>query len=116
MGENAFDRFRTTANSVVRNIMAYAAVWIPSDGSKPEGYSAKVLFKNPTENKELAGVEYDPDHYQMEYTEDQFPGLRALVADNNGGEQVTLNNVLYNVQHINTKFDGNAVIADLYPE
>lgn len=115
MGENIFDRIQTTAVSVVKNTMGYDAVWIPSDNSHPSGYSGRVLFKNPTENKELAGVEYDPNHYQMEYAEEQFPGLQELVGANNGGEQITINSVLYNVQNISTKFDGKTIIADLSP-
>ena len=116
MVDNLFDRIQKTAVNIVKKTIGYNAVWIPSDGSKPEGYSAMVLYKNPTENKEMAGVEYDPNHHQMEYSEEQFPGLNTLVAANNGGEQVTINNVLLNVQNISTKYDGKTIIADLYPE
>lgn len=116
MGENIFDKIQATAVNVVKSTMGYDAAWIPSDSSFPPGYSGRVLFKNPTENKELAGVEYDPNHYQMEYAEDQFPGLNTLVSSNNGGEKITINNVLYNVQNISTKYDGKTIIADLYPD
>ncbi len=115
MVDNLFDGAQTAASKVVSNTMGYDAVWVPSDGSHNAGYTARVLFKNPTENKELAGVNYDPDHYQMEYFEGEFPGLKTLVKANNGGEIVVIKSVGYNIQNVDTKHDGKTIIADLYP-
>ncbi len=115
MVDNLFDGAQAAAGKVVSNTMGNVAVWVPSDGSHPAGYTVRVLFKNPTENKELAGVNYDPDHYQMEYFEGEFPGLRELVGENNGGETVVIKSVTYNIQHVSTKHDGKTIIADLYP-
>lgn len=103
----AFDRVTTT--------MGYDALWIPSDGSQPAGHTARVLLNNPTEGKTLAGVEYNPYGWQIEYRNSFFPGLADAVRSGST-EEVTANSQDFIVRDVHTKFDGNTIVLMVEPK
>ena len=109
---NLFDGMRDSSFDVVTNTMGYDATWIPSDGSYPLGYTARVLFKDPEAEQKLSGASYSSFNYQMEYRKDFFEGLKALV-DATSSEEVTVNSITYYVRDVSTKYDGNTLIATL---
>jgi hypothetical protein len=92
--------------------MGYDAVWIPSDGSYPLGYTARVLFKDPDSDKKLAGTTYSSFNYYMEYRQGFFPGLKALV-DATSTEQVNINGLNYYIREVSTKADGKTYSGTL---
>ena len=110
---NLFDGLRDISFDLVTNTMGYDATWIPSNGSYPLGYSAKVLFKDPEADLKLSGATYSSFNYQMEYRSDFFTGLKMLVDENITNEQVTVNGLNYYVRAIDTKADGKTYLATL---
>lgn len=115
MPENPFDGMQAAAYTVVSDTMGYNATWIPSNGSAPGGIVGRVLFKNPTQNKELGGIDYDPNHYEMEYFAGVFDALKPLVDLNNVSETVIISGNNYLVQGVKQNFDGKTFIATLAP-
>lgn len=111
-----FDSIQNRMVTKVQNLYGYPAVWIPSDG-EPPGYTAQILFKDPTTDKDLSGVnEYNPLHILMEYKLNEFPGLREAANDNQNevvviDEQNGLRQ--YYVRQVNQKYDGKTFIAIL---
>jgi len=108
--DNLFDGLQAAAFDTVTAIMGYSAVWQPSDGSSAQ--TARVLFKNPTEQQKLADQEYDPYRYTMEYKMGVFPGLKQSV-DANGTEEVTINGASYYVRQVHARYDGKTMTATL---
>lgn len=110
---NLFDGLESSAFDVVTNTMGYDAEWIPSNGSYPQGYTARVLFKNPEDDYKLSTANYSSFNYKMEYRLDFFPGLKTTVDTAQTEETVTVNGLNYYVRGIDTKYDGKTYIATL---
>lgn len=113
---NVFDGYKANVFDIAAQTMGYDSLWIPSDGSVPDGYTARVLFNNPSEKKNLAGIEYDPRNWKMEYRFTQFPGLKDIVDTSTTEESVTINGHDYWVRAVDAKFDGDTYIAILEPK
>lgn len=110
---NLFDGMRDNSFDIVTNTMGYDATWIPSNGSQPSGYNARVLFKDPEADQKLSGATYSSFNYQMEYREPFFPGLKSITDSVNTEEQVTVNGLTYFVRMVETKADGKTYLATL---
>lgn len=108
-----FDQIQRTAWETVGKTFAEPASWTPSTGGA--AFSANVFFKNPTEELRLAGVEYDPAEWQMEYLEGDFPGLKGLVDSRDSEEVVDIDGTSYYIKAIDTVYDGKTYRASLQP-
>lgn len=107
---NIFDSLQQKAFGVVAAQIGYDAEWVPSQGGARQ--SARVLFKDPTEMHELAGVEYNPLGYLMEYYADSFIGLFESVRSSNI-EEVEINGKEYYVRDVKSAADGRTYRAKL---
>lgn len=108
-----FEALQRTAFSVIQGVMGFAASWAPADGGDTQ--TARVLFQNPTEDMKLAGVDYAPDHWRMEYQIGDFDGLFVAANRRQSAEVVEIETVEYYVRKVSKKFDGKTYIADLQP-
>lgn len=115
---NVFDGMKLRAWDTVARTMGYDAVWIPAAGAPidfPDGYLVRILFNNPTEKKTLAGIDYDPVNWKMEYRLDQLPGLKQAADAAATAEVITIDGNDYLVRKVDQKFDGQVYIAILEP-
>jgi hypothetical protein len=94
----------------VNSRFGYSASWTPSAGGPTQ--NCTVLFKDPTREMELSGVEYMPLSILMEYNVLDFVGLRDA-ANAHLPESVTVDGIVYNVRQVNAKYDGKTFIAVL---
>lgn len=101
---NLFDSLQNKAFSIVSDTMGYDAVW--------GELVARVLFNDPSKKYELAGIDFEPTGYSMEYKEGDFTGLLELV---NSGDiaAVTINGASYSVLSVRKEFDGKTYVAQL---
>jgi hypothetical protein len=117
---NLFDGLRNLVVKTVANVMGYTATWQPSNGGSL--VTATVLYNTPTEAFTENGNEYEPYDFAVEYTKNDFVGLKALVDQNTLQEVITITvngqqeKVL--VRKVQAKFDGFTLIAygDKYTE
>lgn len=107
---NLFDSIQKAAFGIVTETFGYEASWQPSDGSAYQ--TAKVLLKEPTKAHELAGIEYTPYTYIIEYHKPAFEGLFQLVAANSL-ETIQINQIDYYVRKVDAIWDGNTFRAIL---
>jgi hypothetical protein len=108
-----FTAMQKTVFATAGTVFGHSATWVPAAGG--QSYTEQVLFKNPTEAMTLAGVDYDPEIWRMEYSFEKFPGLKESVDQRAATEIVTIETQQYYVRAINTKFDGKTYIVDLQP-
>lgn len=108
-----FEALQRAAFGVIQDVMGFAATWTPAAGGDEK--TARVLFQNPTEDMKLAGVDYAPDHWRMEYQIDDFPGLETAANRRQSAEIVEIEGTQYYVRKVSKKFDGKTFIADLQP-
>ncbi len=101
---------------VVKATFGYGASWLPSTGNPgADPYTARVLFKEPTANKDmLDNVMFRDIDYYLEYFEGDFPGLIQSVRDGNS-ETLTIMENDYWVRQIKKSYDGKTykVLMDL---
>lgn len=109
---NLFDEIRDTLFDIVTNTIGYDATWIPSDGSNPLGYKARVLFKYPEADRKLSGATYSSFNYEMEYRRDFFHGLKLSVNHTNT-EVITVDGKNYYCRNVDVLADGNTFKAQL---
>lgn len=118
---NPFDAVKRSIFGKVRDVFAEPATWTPSDGLPlPDGsltYVGNVLFKHPASEFELSGMEFDVQHYYMEYLADQFPGLvdRVKSRSSNGFEIININGRDYQAHHVVEMRDGDVHRIKLTP-
>lgn len=105
---NPFTKLQRHTFDVVTSVMGYVCTW----GAE----TRRVGFKNPTEEMRLAGVDYDPSAWVMEYRDDHFTGLEAAVAVRGAAEVVEIEGREYYVRKISRKFDGRTFVAELQPK
>jgi hypothetical protein len=112
---NLFDGYKKTSYDLVTQTIGGDAIWIPSDGSYPEGYTARVLINNPSGKQKLGGVEYNPTDWQIEYLNGYLPGLKE--ASDQGNEEISVNGVRYHVRAVYDKWDGdtNKAMLEIIP-
>lgn len=109
---NPFDALQENSFDIVANTMGYDATWAPvAGGPLLEG---RILFKDPTEMAELAGMEYAPVGYRMEYRRGVFDGLFESCRDG-VLERVTIEGVVYVVRDVKSAYDGKTYRAKLEP-
>ncbi|WP_300726246.1 hypothetical protein [uncultured Rikenella sp.] len=109
-----FDELAEQTFSQISNLLGEDAVWPASKSKKIPG---RVLFKNPTEPVQIGDTEryeYRPSTATAEYYTGTFDGLRQVV-DSGGEACLIIRGVKYSVQSIETKFDGNTLVAHLEP-
>jgi hypothetical protein len=109
-----FEAIQNAAFATTEAVFGFPASWTPSTGGAAK--EATVLFQNPTEQMKLAGVDYDPDAWRMEYRFGEFPGLKELSDGRSSNEVVVISGSEYFVAKIDTKFDGKTLIATLIPK
>ena len=108
-----FDQYRKTVFATAETVFGTSAIWTSSmGGSTVEG---KVLLNNPTEKMAMAGIDYDPTAWRIEFTPDQFPGIKDLVDTRATSEVFSINGQDFYVAQIDTKFDGQTYVAILNP-
>lgn len=109
---NVFDTYKRISSEVVARTMGYDAVWTPTGLSTQQ--TARVLFREPTQKEILAGIDYMPFHYIMEYSAPDFADLKSL-ADSGQAitELITVNGIDYHVLSVKAKFDGATFVAKL---
>ena len=109
-----FEGLQNAAFATAEAVFGFSASWTPSTGGS--AVTTKVLFQNPTEQMKLAGVDYDPDAWRMEYRMGEFQALKGLVDTRGTSEIVVIESVEYYVAKISTKFDGKTMVATLIPK
>lgn len=105
--QTPFTRFQRRAFDVVTRTMGFAATW--------NSETVNVGFRNPTEEMRLAGVDYDPSAWTMEYRDDQFVGLEAAASARNSAEIVEIEGQEYWVRKVSRRLDGRSFLAELQP-
>lgn len=100
---NLFDNVQRAAWGVVTTVMGYDATWQPADGSDLQ--TARVGYREPTKEYELAGIDYTPRTYLMEYQRPDFAGLFESV-EAGDTEAVTIDGSSYLIRHIEVIDDG----------
>lgn len=114
MPPSQFDTMQAAVFEQAKNLYGYAAAWASVDGAA--SWSGLVLFRQPTENMNLAGTfQYDPYRYEMEYKFRDFPGLLERVENRGNPETVTVDGKEYHVRDITADFDGKTYRATLQP-
>lgn len=109
-----FDTMRDAVFNQTKNLFGYDCSWSARDGGAT--YTGKVLFKNPTEEVRLQGVEYDAEDWCMEYKHGDFPGLYERVEQRNDPpEIVTIDGKNYYVKNVVKVWDGATYRANLKP-
>ena len=108
-----FDLYQKTVFATAEAVFGTLAVWTSSLGGP--AVEGKVLLNNPTEKMSVAGVDYDPTIWRIEFYPDQFPGLKDLVDTRATTEQMSIDGQDFYIAQIDTKFDGNTFIAILNP-
>lgn len=111
---NIFDSMRDSAFDTTTKVMGYDATWLPSTADEDsEPLTARVHFKSPDQAQEMSGIDYMPLTPFMEYRSPFLPNLYELVQENNGGERVTINGVIYYVRKVVRLHDGATYMATL---
>lgn len=108
-----FDGLQKAVFDATSNLFGYSASWTPANGG--DLLTAKVHFKNPTEEVRLAGVQWSADEWTMEYFEEDFTGLKSAVDKRNSKEKVTIGDSDFWVRKIEKNFDGKTYVASLQP-
>ena len=76
-----------------------------------------VLFASPAEQHRLAGIQYDPNEYTMEYLDGQLPGLTHRVESRQyEPEVVQIDGIQYVVTNVTNVHDGLTHRANLVPD
>jgi len=101
-----FDGIQDALFETVKSVYGTDASWAPSTGGP--ALTAKVLFKEPTNEKELAGREYNPIQWIMEYKQGDFDNLFELVRSGTS-EMVTIDNQNYYVRTVTALYDGKTL-------
>lgn len=109
---NPFDILQENSFNVVTATMGYDAAWTPLEGG--DAQQGRVLFKDPTEMSELAGMEYSPVGFMMEYRFGAFSGLFESVRIGNP-EKVSVNGIMYYVRDVKSVYDGKTFRAKIEP-
>lgn len=107
---NLFDNIQKAVFGAVTDTFGYDASWQPSDAS--DFTTGRVLLKEPTNQSELGGIEYNPTTYIAEYHIPHFEGLKKA-ADEGRTETLTINNNEYYVRRVDAHWDGKTFIAIL---
>lgn len=111
---NLFDRLKVQAFGITSRLMGYPATWSPSEGGPVQ--TCQINFKGPTEILEILDMEYNPNHFAMEYMVGMFPGLKES-SDANGTEVVAITKdgvvTEYYVRIVRLIVDGDKYLATL---
>lgn len=107
---NPFDNLQKLGFNVVSQVMGYDATWHPQNGNPIQ--RSRVLFKDPSEMAELAGMEFNPMGFMMEYQDGYFTGLMESVRQGNL-EYVSVNGQEYWVKDVKQYYDGRTKRARL---
>lgn len=103
--ENIFDSLKSSVFDTIANTMGYAASW--------RTHTARVLFKDLTEDEKLGGVEYSPNKYRIEYKQGKFPGLKEAMDVGARGEAMTIKGREFLVIKVDAIVDGDCFLAEL---
>lgn len=102
-----FDGIQDALIGTVNGLFSVSASRIPPEGGEQTG---KVLFKKPSKEYQLAGFEYTPTTWIMEYYEGVFPGLKES-SDANETNEIVIEEKHYYVRKVERHFDGKTLIA-----
>jgi hypothetical protein len=108
-----FDNIQKAVFGIVGKTFGVPAVWTPSAGEPSQ--NATVLFNDPSYSWKVSKVEFNPNHYTMEYKWTDFVGLKAAV-DDAQTEVVAVDGTEYYVRSVKTLFDGKTYEATLEPK
>lgn len=109
MAQPPFQRFQEKVFDTVTSVMGYDASWYPVNGGSV--LHARVNFKNPHNDADLAGFQYSPKMICAEWKKGDLSGLET--AFNVTSEQITVNAIAYNVIHVKATADGQTYQAVL---
>jgi hypothetical protein len=101
---NIFDGLQRATHSLVNKVMGCDAAW--------GEHTARVLFNDPSKKYQLAGLDFEPAGWSMEYKEGDLPGLYE---SSQAGDitEVTINTTEYWVRSVRKEFDGKSYTAQL---
>lgn len=114
MSGSVFDDMQNTVFETAKDVFGREVSWLSVD--QLASYSGKILFKNPTEELQIAGVIYDPLSWQMEYKEGDFVGLKERVDGRGSIETVVIDGNEFVVRSIDTVHDGKTFRGNLQPK
>lgn len=77
---NPFDTMASLVHDTTAVLMGYDAEWTPKAGGETQ--TARVNFRNPSEDGEIAGKKFTTEDGIMEYKQGEFSGLRESLAKN----------------------------------
>lgn len=92
-----FDRCAVAAVKATDVVMGYTATW--------GVYTATVKYKDMAGEQKLGDVKYGIDHWEIEFTDSDFPGLKTSI-NNQVKELITVN-----VRGVNMQFFGTTANA-----
>ena len=75
--------------------------------------TARVGFKELTEDEKLGGVDYSPNKQRIEYRAGSFPGLKEAVDAGSKSELLVIKGLNYLVRKVDYVVDGDCYIAEL---
>jgi hypothetical protein len=111
---NVFDDAKRAAFDTVGMVMGYDATWSPSAGGPQQ--TARILYKDPTEDKELAMIDFSPNEYVMEYRVDFFTGLKLSIGSSNQEVITIAGKGDFYVRKVDAIFDGDRFRAIIKPK
>jgi hypothetical protein len=101
---NIFDNLQAKAHSLVNQVMGYDCTW--------GEHVARVLFNDPSKKYQLAGLDFEPAGWSMEYKEGDLPGLYER-SQQGEIDEVTIGTTDYWVRSVRKEFDGKSYTAQL---
>lgn len=107
---NLFDSLQNSAYALVAKTMGYDAVWAKAGGQTETG---RVLFNDPSKKYQLAGMDFQPAGWTMEYQAGTFNGLEEAVQSGETPQFVTISGQEYFVRQVLKEFDGKSYVAVL---
>lgn len=105
-----FDALQASVFGTVSATLGYEASWSPSAGGS--AYTARVLFKAPSDDQRLAFVDYSEVQPFCEYYGSDFPGLKDAV-EARSHERLVINGITYYVRKVEAIHDGRTFKATL---
>lgn len=91
-------------HSIVNDVMGYDCTW--------GEHTARVLFNDPSKKYQLAGLDFEPAGWSMEYKEGDLVGLYDSVQAGEI-EEITIGTTEYYVRSVRKEFDGKSYTAQL---
>lgn len=109
---NLFDGLASSAFGTVAKTMGYDAIWQPSEG---EPKTARVLYRDPSQDQKVGPITFMPNEYVMEYKLGDFDGLKEA-ADSQSFPEVSIEGRIFQVLTVDAIADGRTFQARMQPK